>query len=214
MEKIKVEIWSDIVCPFCYIGKRKFEEAVSRLDLADKLEIEWKSFQLDPSTVPNSSVDIYDYLAQKYGKDRAWSLEMHDSVVAQAKAVGLDYNFEKTTITNTLKAHQLAHLAKTIGKGEAIEEALFKAYFTEGKNLNQTETLIHIGEEVGLSKDDIVYHLEKQTYFPQVQKDIQEAQEIGVRGVPFFVFNRKYAVSGAQNPSVFEDTLKELMKGD
>lgn len=211
MNKIKVEIWSDVVCPFCYIGKRKFEIALNSLNLQDGVEIEWKSFQLDPNANPNASMDIHQYLANKYGKDLTWAKEMYNSVVAQAKLVGLNYNFEKTTITNTLKAHQLAHLAKSINKGVEMEEALFKAYFTEGKNLNKVETLIEIGDEFGLSKDDIIYHLEKETYFSDVQKEIREAQEIGVQGVPFFVFDRKYAISGAQDPSVFEETLKKLM---
>lgn len=209
MKKIKVEIWSDIVCPFCYIGKRKFEQALAQFPNPEAIEIEWKSFLLDPEKIPNTTMDVYDNLAQRYGKDRSWSIERHQSVSEQAKTVGLEYHFEKAVNTNTWKAHQLIQLAKSLGKGDEIEELLFRAYFTEGKNLNSSETLAEIGHEAGISKDDVLYHLEKQSFYPAVQADLEEARNIGVQGVPFFVFDRKYAVSGAQDPQVFLETLMQ-----
>lgn len=212
MKKVKVEIWSDVVCPFCYIGKRKFEAAVEKMSLQNQIEVEWKCFQLDPTTVPNEKIDVFDYLATRYGKDREWSVQMHKSVVEQAKSVGLEYNFDKAKITNTHKAHQLAQLAKSINQGDALEELLFQAYFTEGKDLNKLETLIELGEKVGLSSDDIRYNLEKQVYFQAVEQDIEEAQTIGVKGVPFFVFDRIYAISGAQDVSVFQNTLEKILE--
>jgi protein disulfide-isomerase len=207
--KLKIEIWSDVMCPFCYIGKRKIENAIKEFPYKEKVEIEWKSFQLDPTTKAQPGKSTYDYLAEKYGRDRQWSVEMHENVTNQAKAEGLEYNFDTAIIANSFDAHRLSHLAKKYGKGNELEELIFKAYFTEGKDVSEIETLVDLGKNVGLDETEIRNMLASKQFKEAVQNDIIEAQQIGVRGVPFFVLDRKYAISGAQPNEVFAETLEK-----
>jgi protein disulfide-isomerase len=207
--KLKIEIWSDVMCPFCYIGKRKIENAIHEFPNKDQVEIEWKSFQLDPRTKSQPGKSTYDYLAEKYGRDRQWSVEMHENVTKQAKAESLEYNFDKAIIANSLDAHRLSHLAKKYDKGNELEELIFKAYFTEGKDVSEIETLVELGKNVGLDENEIRNMLASNQFKEEVQNDIIEAQQIGVRGVPFFVLDRKYAISGAQPQEVFSETLEK-----
>lgn len=209
---MKIEIWSDIICPFCYIGKRQLETALEQFP-DNEFEIEWKSFQLDPSITPQPEKDVYTYLAERKGMSVEQSKEMHKGVADRAKSVGLDYNFDKAVISNSLEAHRIIQLAKTKKLGDEMEEIFFKAYFTEGRDLNDGPTLIELAEKAGLSKNDVLEVLESESlYLREVQSDIKEAQEIGVQGVPFFVFDRKYAVSGAQPVEAFVQTIKEGLK--
>lgn len=208
--KMKVEIWSDIMCPFCYIGKRHFESALQQFPHSDKVEIEWKSFQLDP-TIPENlpQTNVYEYLAQRKGMSVEQSKQMHGNVVAMAKNAGLDYNFDIAVVANSFKAHQLIQLAKSKGLGDVAEEQLFKAYFTEGKNFGDPSTLIELGKSIGLSQEEINEAFTNPVYGSKVKADIQEAQQIGVTGVPFFVFDRKYAISGAQPAEAFVQALEQ-----
>lgn len=212
MEKaLKIEIWSDIMCPFCYIGKRNLEQALERFEDRNLIEIEWKSFQLDP-TIPEDvdpKTDVYTFLADRKGISMEQSKQMHEHVVQLAKNAGLDYRFDKAVVANSLKAHRMIQLAKTKGLGDAAEERLFSAYFTEGMNFGDVETLKQIGSEIGLSEADVSESLSNETYLRKVEQDIVEAQQIGVRGVPFFVFNRKFAVSGAQPVDAFVGALEQ-----
>jgi predicted DsbA family dithiol-disulfide isomerase len=211
--KLKIEIWSDVMCPFCYIGKRKIEKALDEFPHKEKVEIEWKSFQLDPTTKSQPGKSTYDYLAEKYGRDKQWSIEMHANVTDQAKTEGLEYNFDKAIIANSFDAHRLSHLAKKYGKGNELEELIFKAYFTEGKDVSEGEILVELGKNVGLDETEIRNMLASNQYKDAVQNDIIEAQQIGVRGVPFFVLDRKYAISGAQPKEVFTETLEKAWEG-
>jgi len=205
---MKVEIWSDVMCPFCYIGKRRFETALQQLgEDASQVELIWKSFQLDPDMESDSTKNTYQYLAERKGMSYEQSVNMHQNVVAMAKEVGLDYHFEKAVVANSFDAHRLSHLAKAHGLGNALEEVLFKAYFTDGKNIADLETLVVLGVSVGLVETEIREMLASNLYAAAIQADIYEAQQIGVRGVPFFVFDRKYAISGAQSTEVFSETL-------
>ncbi|MDQ6473056.1 DsbA family oxidoreductase [Flavobacterium sp. LHD-80] len=209
---MKIEIWSDIMCPFCYIGKRQLESALKQFPEND-FEIEWKSFQLDPSITPQSGKDVYTFLAERKDMSLEQSKEMHKGVTERAKSVGLDYNFDKAIISNSLEAHRIIHLAKKNNLGDEMEEIFFKAYFTEGRDLNDGPTLIELGEKAGLNKNEILEVLQDENLFlKDVQHDITEAQEIGVQGVPFFVFDRKYAVSGAQPVEAFVNTINEVLK--
>ncbi|MDR6764720.1 protein disulfide-isomerase [Flavobacterium sp. 2755] len=209
---MKIEIWSDIMCPFCYIGKRQLETALAEFPNND-FEIEWKSFQLDPTITPQPEKDVYTYLAERKGMSVEQSREMHKGVAERAKSAGLDYNFDKAVISNSLESHRIIQLAKTKKLGDEMEEIFFKAYFTEGRDLNDGPTLIELAEKAGLSKNDVLEVLESESlYLKEVQSDIKEAQEIGVQGVPFFVFDRKYAVSGAQPVEAFVQTIKEGLK--
>ncbi|WP_026730731.1 DsbA family oxidoreductase [Flavobacterium denitrificans] len=209
---MKIEIWSDIMCPFCYIGKRQLESALKQFP-NEKIEIEWKSFQLDPSTTPQPRKDVYNYLAERKGMSVEQSIEMHKNVTERAKSVGLDYHFEKAVISNSLEAHRIIHLAKTKNLGDEMEEIFFRAYFTEGRDLNDGPTLLELGEKAGLKKEEVLEVLQNEhLYLKDVEHDIKEAQEIGVQGVPFFVFDRKYAISGAQPVEAFVNTINEVLK--
>lgn len=209
---MKIEIWSDVVCPFCYIGKRKLEEALEKVSLNEKPEIIWKSFQLDPDFVPQTKETPYAYLAKRKGISATESEQMHANVVAAAKSVGLDYRFDQAVVANTFDAHRLSHLAKKHDLGPELEERLFKAYFTEGKDLNDPETLVALAAEAGVPADEAREVLTGNDFADAVNEDIREAMTIGVRGVPFFVFDRKYAVSGAQPTEVFIETIQEVLK--
>lgn len=208
-QKMKVEIWSDIMCPFCYIGKRKFESAIGQFGDAAGVEVEWHSFQLDPSMKTEPDKNMYQYLSERKGISYQQSVEMHKQVTDMAEAVGLEYNFDKAVVANSFDAHRLIQLAKTKGLGDAIEERLFHAYFTEGKNVSDHAVLKALGEDIGLDGKEIAEVLNSNAYTKQVQHDIDEAAQIGVRGVPFFVFNRKFAVSGAQAPEAFLQALQQ-----
>lgn len=209
---MKIEIWSDIMCPFCYIGKRQLETALEAFK-SDEFEIEWKSFQLDPTIEPQSGKDVYTFLAERKGISVEQSREMHKGVVERAKSVGLDYNFDKAVISNSLTSHRIIHLAKKNNLGDEMEEIFFKAYFTEGRDLNDAATLIELGEKAGLKTNEVKEVIENENlYLSDVKGDIKEAQEIGVQGVPFFVFDRKYAVSGAQPVEAFVQTIREGLK--
>lgn len=209
---MKIEIWSDIMCPFCYIGKRQLENALKEFPGSD-FEIEWKSFQLDPTIEPQSGKDVYTFLAERKGISVEQSIEMHKGVVERAKSVGLDYHFDKAIISNSLTAHRIIHLAKTKKLDDEMEEIFFRAYFTDGKDLNDASTLIELGIQAGLDANKVKEVVENENlYLSDVRGDIKEAQEIGVQGVPFFVFDRKYAVSGAQPVEAFINTIKEVQK--
>lgn len=209
---MQVEIWSDIMCPFCYIGKRKFEAALEKFPKKNEVEIIWKSYQLDPNIKEQPGKDIYSYLAEAKGQSLEWSKKMHENVVNMAKSVGLEYNFDKAVIANSFDAHRVIQFAKKHGLGDALEERLFKAYFTEGKNFGDHETLAAIGEEVGLDRKEILSLLNSNDLADNVHSDIEEGMRLGLRGVPFFVFNRKIGVSGAQDSEIFLQALEEASK--
>lgn len=206
--KMKVEIWSDVMCPFCYIGKRKFEQALSQFPEKDNIQLIWKSYQLSPNMKTNPDKNINQYLAEHKGISLERAKEMNDHVTNLAKQVGLVYNFDTAIVANSFNAHRFSHFAKHSDKQNEAEEKLFAAYFTEGKNTDDIQTLLDIGMEIGLDKSVLKTVLESDRYADEVKADIYEAHQIGVRGVPFFVFDRKYAVSGAQDSSVFLQTLE------
>lgn len=208
--KLKVEIWSDIMCPFCYIGKRKFEQALAHFAHQDKVAIVWHSFQLDPTIQYHPDQDLYDYLAERKGQTRQWSLQVHKQVAQTAREVGLTYNFDKAVLANSFDAHRLIQLAKRYDLGGAAEERLFKAYFTEGKNVSDHPTLVQLGAEIGLDSREIREMLQSNAYADVVRKDVADAEALGIRGVPFFVINGKYGVSGAQPSEVFLQALQQV----
>jgi len=206
---MKIEIWSDVVCPFCYIGKRKMEKSLMKFPFKDKIEIEWKSFQLNPEQYTNPTISTIEYLAQSKG----WSLEqtrqITSNVAEMAKEEGLLFDFDRAVVANTKNAHRLIHLAKESGKQDAMKERLLKAYFSEGENVDDPNTLIDLGKEVGLDPERIKQMLDEKLYEGAVDQDIYESKLIGVRGVPFFVMDRKFGISGAQPDEVFDQTLEK-----
>ena len=207
--KLKVQIWSDIMCPFCYIGKRRIEEALSLFEHKDAVAIEWKSFQLDATFKASADDNMVDHLAEKYGKEKDWAQGMLDNMTQNAKNAGLDFHFEKAILANSFNAHRLLHLAKKYHLANDLEELLFKAYLTEGKNINDNNTLKELGLSVGLNAVEIDEVLSSDAYGKDVKQDIQNANAIGVQGVPFFVFDNKYAVSGAQPATAFLEILQK-----
>ena len=206
---MKVEIWSDIMCPFCFIGKRKFETALAQFAGKEQVEIVWKSFQLQPDLTTDTSKNISEHLAEVKGWKLEQTQKMYQQLVETGKLVGIEFNVDKIVVANTFKAQNLVHIAKAQGKQNEMEERLFEAYFTEGKNVDDIPTLINMATEAGLNVEGMKEALENENYADKVQTDITEAQQLGVRGVPFFIFNRKYSVSGAQDPSVFLETLEK-----
>jgi len=206
---MKVEIWSDVMCPFCYIGKRKFESALEQFPQKDKIEIEWKSFQLNPDMKTEPGKSINEYLAEIKGWEPAYAEEVNNHVTKIASEVGLEYNMDKAVVANSFDAHRFVQYAKTQGKGDDAEEQLFKAYFTDGKNTADHETLLELGAVIGLDVEELKSVLESNRFSDNVRKDIYEAQQVGARGVPFFVLDRKYAVSGAQQPETFLGALEK-----
>jgi predicted DsbA family dithiol-disulfide isomerase len=204
---MNVEIWSDVMCPFCYIGKRKFETALEQFPHKDKINIIWKSFQLDPTTVTNPDLNTIDHLAKRKGWSKEQANETISHVSGIAKKVGLDFHFEKAVVANSFDAHRLSHLAKKYAKQNDLEEQLFKAYFTDGKNTADHKTLTDLGIAAGLAETEITAVLNSDQYTDAVNEDIDQAQQIGVQGVPFFVLDRKYAVSGAQESDTFLGAL-------
>jgi len=208
---IKVEIWSDVMCPFCYIGKRNFEKALASFEGKGHVEVEWKSFQLDP-TIPhdlNYDGDIYQYLADKKGWSYEQSVQMHQQVVDMAASVGLKYDFSKAKPANSLRAHLLIQLAKSKGLGDEMEEALFKAYFTEGRDFGDVKELKALGQKIGLEEEEMTSALQSEELVNKVTAEVQEGQQLGLSGVPFFVINRKYGIAGAQPPEAFSQVLEK-----
>lgn len=208
-EKMKVEVWSDISCPFCYLGKHKFEKALAQFPDSAFIELEWKSFQLNPDLETNPDITIYEYLSAEKGLKSADVKQMTDYATQAAAQVGLVYNFDKVVVSNTFKAHRMLHFAKAQGLQSEAKERLFRANFTDGENIDDTPTLIRLGQEAGLDASELKEILETGTYSAEVQADVKEAQQLGIHSVPYFIFNRKLAVSGAQDPAVFLQALEK-----
>ena len=208
---MKIEIWSDIACPFCYIGKRKLEKAIQKLPDSSSIQIEWKSFQLNPDLQTNENQNTLTYLSQTKGWTLDQTLQMTAQVAAMGREEGLNFDFEHTLVANTKQAHRLLHFAKEKGKQDELKERFFQAYFEEGKNIDQQETLLHCAELVGLYKGEAKQVLDSASFDAEIDQDVYESRLIGVQGVPFFVFDRKYGISGAQPDEVFDQTLKQAV---
>ena len=210
---MKVEIWSDFMCPFCYIGKRQLEKGLTSFNHSDQVEIEWRSFQLDPSMKYRPGKTIHQVLAEKKG----WSLNQAKQISMQvtnsARELGLRYDFDKAVPANTFHAHRLSHLASRYNLQDEMEERLFSAYFSEGKNIGDITTLFQLAIETGLPEAEVRNVLETDAFANEVINDEEEARQLGVRGVPFFVIDGRYAISGAQPATVFTEALQTAWKG-
>jgi len=205
---LKVEIWSDIACPFCYIGKRSFEQAFSQFDHAVDTEVVWRSFQLGPGMPKQVNGDIYDVLAAKYGGTREQAKTMNGRVSAMAEQTGLDCDFDSIKPTNTLDAHRLVHLASGSGKADQAKELLFEAYFRDGLNVSDHEVLRAIGRSLELDPVAVDDLLAGELYKAEVESEHEQATELGISGVPTFVFDRASGVSGAQSPDLLLQALQ------
>ena len=208
---MKIEVWSDYVCPFCYIGKRRLEEALTQFPNSDLVEVEYKSYELDPNAPKDSDKSIHESLAQKYGMSIDEAKQANENVTKQAATVGLTYNFDDMKPTNTFDAHRLTKFAKAFGKDRELTEKLLAGYFTESKNLGDDESLATIAESVGIDRQDALKVLhDKNAYANDVRIDQGVAKQYGISGVPFFVINQKYAISGAQPTETFLNALEKV----
>lgn len=207
---MKVEIWSDIACPFCYIGKKHFETALNALEFKDNITVEWKSFQLDPS-IPESGLNMTsaEYLEKHKGYPKTQLDSMFEHLKNQGKTVGIDFRNDLAIPANTFRAHRLIHLAKSVGKANEMEEALFYAHFTAGEDVNDIPTLTKLATDLGLDAKEVEEVLTTEQLAEAVKKDIIEASQLKIQGVPFFVIDRKYGISGAQPVSVFKQSLTQ-----
>lgn len=208
---MKIEVWSDFVCPFCYIGKRHLEKALDIFPYKEQVEVEFKSFELDPNFPTNIDKSIDEVLASKYRMSLDEARKANEAVGKQAASVGLTYHFDTMKPTNTFDAHRLAKFAKEHGNEAEVTEKLLYAYFTESKNLGDLETLANIAESAGLSRQSALDTLsDKNAYANEVRIDQAIAQQYGISGVPYFVINKKYAISGAQPIETFVNALTKI----
>ncbi|WP_433833558.1 DsbA family oxidoreductase [Actinoplanes sp. CA-015351] len=205
---IKVDVWSDIACPFCYVGKRKFEATVAASGLP--VEVEYHSFELSPDTPEDYHGSHADYLSTKLGVTPAQVKGMEKQMAGLAESVGLAFHHDKIKPTRTRKAHELLHYAKAHGRQAEVKERLLKAYFTDGVNVGRVEELADLAAGLGFDRDDVVRSLESGEHADAVAGDVQTARDYGINGVPFFVFDNRYGVSGAQDPDTFAGVLAKV----
>lgn len=205
---MKVEIWSDVVCPWCYIGKRRFERALAQFDGGDDVEVVWRSFQLNPNQ-PRGAQDDHDaYLARKMGASPEQIRQMNERIVGLAAAEGLEYHLETYRVINTIDAHRLLHFAAARGRGTEAHERLLRAQLVEGELLEDHPTLARLAGEIGLDEAEAAGALATSAYRDSVDEDLHEAHQLGISSVPFFVFDRQYGVPGAQEPATFLEVLR------
>jgi len=205
---VKIEVWSDVVCPWCYIGKRRLESALADFPHRDEVELVWRSFQLDPTTERVDGERAVTRLARKIGVSEAQAKGMQAHVSELAAGEGLAYDLDSTLPTNTFDLHRVLHLAADRGVGDAVNEAFLAAYFVEGRDLHDVDTVVAVARAAGLAEDDVRRVLgDSRAYARAVEDDRTEAAALGANGVPFFVFDRRYGISGAQPVEQFREIL-------
>jgi predicted DsbA family dithiol-disulfide isomerase len=205
---LKVDIWSDVQCPWCYIGKRRFEAAVEQTGIP--VEVEYHSFELAPDTPVDYDGTPEQYLAERKGLPEDTVRRMIDRVKGIASSVGLEYDYEHMHQTNTVKAHELLHFAKAHGKQLEMKEALLRAYFIDGGHVGRIDDLVELAAGIGLDGAQAREALETERYLPDVKADVAQAAAYGIQGVPFFVFEGQYGVSGAQESAIFANVLEQV----
>ncbi len=199
MKQLRIDVWSDIACPWCYVGKRRLEKALAEFPHREAVTVTWHSFELDPTAarIGDTGTDYAARLGKKYGKSLAEAQAMLDAMTKTAAAEGLDFHFETIQSGNTFDAHRVLHLAKTQGKGGEAKERFMRAYFSEGAAMGDIETLAKLGADVGLDPESVRATLNSDAYATEVRTDEAQAQAYGIHGVPFFVFDGRLGVSGA-----------------
>ena len=206
---MEVEVWSDIACPWCYVGKRRFEAALSRFEHADQVQLKWRSFELDPEAPPERTGDRTTRIAEKYGLTVERARELEQNLVATAAGDGLELRFDIARSGSTFDGHRIVHLAAEHGLQDAMKERLLHAYFQEGELVADEATLVRLGVEVGLDGEEISETLASGRFAEEVHEDERTAGQMGIGAVPTFVVNRAIGVSGAQPPEVLLDLLRE-----
>ncbi|WP_404311488.1 DsbA family oxidoreductase [Agrococcus terreus] len=205
---MQIDIWSDVACPWCFIGKRRFERALAGWAHRDEVQVTWHSYQLDPSLPEHHDGTEAEYLASRKGMPIDQVRQMFAHVTEQAAGEGLAYDFDRVVVANSIRAHQLLHLAKAHGRADEVKEALLSAHFEQGVDIGSIDALARIGVAAGLDEAEIRASLADERHLPAVRADIAQAQQLGVSGVPFFVFDMRLGVSGAQPPEVFAQALE------
>jgi protein disulfide-isomerase len=208
-----IEIWSDIHCPFCYLGKRRLEAALESWSGKEPVQIEWKSFQLNPDQQRVPGRTVHQYLAEKYGMSLAKAQETHARMTETGRGEGIEFDFDNLVLSNSFLAHRLLHYAKSKNLGNALKEILFRRHFSEGEDVGEKSVLISTAVEAGLKAEETEALLNSDQFKAEVHADIEEAMRLGIRGVPFFLFDRKFAVSGAQGVDVFLGALNKAEAG-
>ncbi|HET6482745.1 MAG TPA: DsbA family oxidoreductase [Actinoplanes sp.] len=206
-EPVVIDVWSDVVCPFCYLGSAVLKQAVEQFPHGSSVQVRYHSFQLNPGFPAGDAVLADDYLAQQYGMPKAQIEGSHAQLAARGAEAGLDYRFEQSYMVNTLDAHRMIHLAKAHGQELDMVDRLFRAEFTDGRNLADHAVLADLAAELGLDRDEAVQALTTKAYEKDIRADLAQARELGITGVPFFVFDNKRALSGAQPVELFRKAL-------
>lgn len=212
MTALRIDIWSDIACPWCYVGKRRLEAALQ--GLPGSVEIVWRSFELDPSAPRerDRSTSYAARLAAKYGKSVGDAEAMIERMTETAAKDGLDFRFDKVRSGNTFDAHRVLHMAGERGVQNAMKERLLRAYMTEGEPIGDRDALARLAADAGLDRDEVRAMLDTDQYASDVREDEQEARELGIHGVPFFVLGGRYAVSGAQPADVLRGAVERARR--
>ena len=205
---MQVEIWSDVVCPWCYLGKRRLEQALERFPHRDRVDIVWRSFELDPDA-PTVPQDLTARLASRYGMSTQEAAERNAQMTELAAESGLAFRLDIAKPANTFDAHRVLHVARADGLESEAKERLLAAYFSEGRVISDTDTLVELAAEVGVDPDRTRAALAGEGFAGEVRADEREAVELGITGVPFFVLGRRYAVSGAQPPELLLQALEQ-----
>ena len=206
---MKVEIWSDVVCPWCYIGKRRFEQALAQFEHAADVEVTWRSFELDPGAPPVRTESHAEHLARKYGVSAAQVEAMDARLIGEARKEGLEFHFAESKGGNTFDAHRLIHLAAKRGRAGEMKERLMRAYFTEGAAIGERAELVRLATEIGLDEAEVKGMLSSDQLADEVRADEARARAFGISGVPFFAIDERYGVSGAQPADVLLDVLRQ-----
>lgn len=212
---IRVDIWSDIACPWCYIGEQRFREGVARFQRQNpdvEFEVEAHSYELAPDTPDEFSGSEVEFLVKHKGMPAEQVTQMLEQMTQLAASEGIEFNFDRLRHANTRRAHRVLHLAKEQGLQSEMQERLFRAYFSEGRQVSDVETLAELGEEVGLDADEVRDAFEDEGYGDAVDRDITRARMLGVNGVPFYLVNEKYGISGAQQPDMFASAFEQVLE--
>ncbi|MGG3693440.1 DsbA family oxidoreductase [Heyndrickxia ginsengihumi] len=209
---MKIEVWSDFSCPFCYIGKQRLGQAIDQFGHHEQIQIEFHSFELDKNAPTHYDEDFYSVLSAKFGITREEAIQMNQSVIELAKSVGLYYQLDTAIPTNTFDAHRLSHFARQYGKQKEMVEAIFRAHFIESKHIGDLSVLLELAVDIGLDRDKTKEMLCSKAHEHDVRNDEETAPKIGVNAVPFVVINHKYAITGAQTADVFLQALHEAWR--
>lgn len=210
---MKIEIWSDIACPYCYLGKRRLDMAMQQLDFAADIEVVWRSFELDPNAKSSYDESKYELLAEKYDQSKEWAELLCESLTQQGKEIGVEFDFDSNKVTNTFDAHRLIQLAKTQNLSSELKEELLKQFFSQGKLISDRNVLSDAATKVGLAQEAVEQVLDSEDFVAEVREEEQMAQDIGIQSVPFFIIDEAFGMEGAQPIEHIKSMLTDIAQG-